>query len=246
MIKEFFKTVLYQPLFNLLIFIAWLVPGHSLGWAIIGLTIIVRILIWPLTIKPLLSSLHQRQFQPELKELREKYKDDRAAQAQAQMAFFKEKGINPLAGCLPALIQLPILLILYRVFITGLKSERLDLLYSFTPHVAVNPIFFGIDLGHPNRLVFPLIAAGLQFFQTKHMQKLNPVSGDKNDPTAAMTKQMVFLFPIMTFVVALSLPAGLALYWAVAALAQWLQQLYVERNFKPTASKVAVSVRSKK
>src|SRR5688572_19626042 len=101
MIKEFFKTILYQPLFNLLVFFAWLVPGHSIGWAIILLTLLVKLILWVPQAKALRSPLQMRAHQDDLRALQEKHKNDRAGLAQAQMAFYKEKGINPLAGCLP-------------------------------------------------------------------------------------------------------------------------------------------------
>jgi len=244
-IKSFFKAVLYQPLYNLLVFFAWLVPGHSIGWSIIILTLFVKLLLWAPSVKAMKTPLEMRQYQPELKALQEKYKDDRAAQAQAQMAFYKEKGINPLSGCLPVLIQLPIIFILYQVFITALGQDRSDLLYSFTPHIALNMSWLGIDLVNPDRrFILPIIAAALQFFQTRHMQILQgPPVG--NDMAASISKQMLYLFPIMTFVITLSLPAGLALYWASSTLFSWHQQLYVAKNFKPAVSKVAVTVRKK-
>lgn len=247
-IKNFFKVILYKPLFNLLLFFAWLVPGHSVGWAIIIVTFLVRLALWPSSLKTLKAPLQMRQYAPELKAIQEKYKDDRQAQSQAQMAFYKEKGINPLAGCLPLLIQLPILLIMYRVFITGLNSIRPDLLYSFTPHLAtINSIFFGINLLHPDKFwILPLLAGGAQYFQTRSMQAINPAAANSNDPTAMMNKQMMYLFPLMTFFIARSLPSGLALYWFVTSIFSLGQQVYVAKTYKPAKATASVSVRSKK
>lgn len=247
MIKEFFKNILYEPLFNLLVFFAWLVPGHSIGWAIIMLTFLVRLLLWAPSVKALKAPLMMRQYKDEIAVIQERYKDNRVAQAQALMAFYKEKGINPLSGCLPLLIQLPVLIILYRVFLVGVHDVRPDLLYSFTPHLdAVNPMFFGIDLTVPERFILPLLAAGLQYLQTKHFQQLNPPpTVDSKDPAAILSRQMVVLFPLMTFFVAMSFPAGLALYWAATTLFSWLQQLYIAKTFVPTRSTVSVTVRQK-
>ncbi len=246
MVKEFFKTILYEPLFNLLVFFAWLVPGHSIGWAIILLTLLVKLILWVPSAKAIRSPLQMRQYQDEIKELQDRHKGDRAAQSQALMAFYKEKGINPLSGCLPLLIQLPVIFILYRVFIVGLGDFRPDLLYSFTPHLdAINTNFFGINLSNPDRFVLPIIAAGLQFLQSRHMMLLNPPSKNSNDPAAAMQKQMIYIFPVMTYFIALSLPAGLALYWAANALFSVGQQEVLRRNFKPTKPNVTVKVRTK-
>jgi len=246
MIKEFFKTILYQPLFNILVFLAWLVPGHSIGWGIIGLTALVRVALWVPSMKALTAPLKMRQHQDEIKAIQEKYKDDRTAQAQALTAFYKQQGINPLSGCLPLLIQLPILFILYRVFFDGLRGQRLDLLYAFTPHPeALNTIFFGVNLAEADRLVLPLLAASSQLLQSWYTMKLNPQPTSKDDPTAMMNKQMIFIFPIMTYFIASRLPSGLALYWIATSAFSLLQQLTVQRRFaqKPTAT---VTIRQKK
>ncbi len=245
--KEFFKIILYKPLFNLLVFFAWLVPGHSVGWAIILLTLLVRVVLWKTSVHALIAPMKMRQYQPELKAIQERHKDDRNAAATAQMAFYKEKGISPLSGCLPLLIQLPILIILYRVFIVGLNQIRPDLIYSFTPHLStINPVFLGINLGHPDKLfILPALAAILQFVQAKHMQSLNPAATSGNDPAAAMSKQMIYLLPAMTLFIAYRLPSGLALYWVTTTLFSLLQQLYVAKTFKP-APEAQLTVRTKK
>ena len=244
--KEFFKVILYKPLYNLLVFFAFIVPGHSIGWAIILLTILINAVLWRSSVKTLHTPLQMRHHQDDLKALQEKHKGDKAAFAQAQMAFYKEKGINPLGGCLPLLVQLPVLIILYQVFIAGLKTIRPDLIYSFTPHLdTINTFFFGIDLSAPDPFyALPIIAGIIQYVQTKHMQTINPVSAGSNDPMAAMNKQMVYLFPVMTFFIAYRLPAGLALYLATTSLISILRQIYVVKTFVPPA-KATVTVRKK-
>lgn len=248
MVKEFFKFILYKPLFNLLVFFAWLVPGHSIGWAIIFLTIVVKLLLWRLQTKALQSPLQMRAYQGELKEIQERYKDDRAAQGQAVLAFYKQKGISPFSGCLPALIQLPVIFILYRVFMTGLNSTRPDLVYSFTPHLdSINPFFFGIDLTKPDVWLLPIIAGIAQFIQSKHYASFTQAPGVKADDTAAiMNKQMIYLFPIMTFFFARSFPAGLSIYWITSTIFQLVQQYVILRNFKAPTENVTVTVRQKK
>lgn len=245
-IKNFLKTILYKPFYNLLLFFAYIIPGHSMGWAIILLTFIVRGLLWVPSVKALQAPMKMRQYQDEIKQLQEKHKADRTVQAQALMAFYKEKGINPLSGCLPLIIQLPVILILYRVFIAGLKTFRPDLIYSFTPHLTtVNVMFLGADLSRPERIFLPATAAILQFLQTRHYNALNPTTPKKDDPQAMMMKQMQFIFPIMTFIIALSLPSGLALYWSATTLFSLLQQIYIARSYKEETPKVRISVRSK-
>lgn len=244
--KEFIKAILYKPLFNLLVFFAYIVPGHSIGWAIIILTLLVRVLLWKPSAKTLLAPLQMREHRDDLQALQEKHKNDRTALAQAQIAFYKEKGINPLAGCLPLLIQLPIILILYRVFIVGINDIRPDLIYSFTPHLnTINSFFLGIDLAKADpTFILPILAAVAQYFQTRHMQAINPPMVG-SDPAAMMARQMILILPVMTFFIAYKLPAGLALYWVTTTLFSWAQQIYIAKSFKPTA-KATVTVRSKK
>lgn len=248
-IKAFFKVVLYKPLFNILIFFAWLIPGHSIGWGIIGVTLLVRALLWHTSVKALQAPLQLRQHAPELKKIQEKYKNDKQAQATAQMTFYKENGVNPLSGCLPLLIQLPILVILYHLFFVITKQAfPADLLYSFTPHAAtVNPIFLGINLFKPDKFwILPLVAAAAQFFQTRNIQQINPTASNASDPMAAMNKQMMYLFPVMIFFFVRALPAGIALYYLMTSLFSLGQQVYVAKTFQPKAAGASVVVRSKK
>jgi YidC/Oxa1 family membrane protein insertase len=249
MIKDFFKIILYQPLFNLLVFFAWLVPGHSMGWAIIIMTLLLKTLMWKLQAKPLKSQLEMRAHQGEIKAIQEKFKEDRAAQSQAVMAYYKQHGINPLAGCLPLLIQLPILIVLYRVFMVGVSDLRPDLLYSFTPHLEViNPFFLGADLSKPDAWLWPLIAAGAQFLQSRTFLAFNPpapTAGGKSDPMVMMNKQMLYLFPVVTFFFARIVPSGLAVYWAVSAIFQTAQQIYIFRTYKVAQAAASVTVREK-
>lgn len=243
---EIFNTILYWPLFNLLIFLTWLIPGQSVGWGIIALTLLVRAAMWKLQAKSITIPLQQRQYTDEINDIKEKYAKDPAAQSQALIAFYKEKGISPLAGCLPLLIQLPILITLYHVFVNGLKSYDPSLLYSFTSHLeTLNKIFFGLNLAEPNKIVLPLLAAVLQFGQTKHMQMLNPPTGKSSDPAVMMSKQMLYIFPVMTFIISSSFPAGLALYWVTTTAAGWAQQVYIAKNYVAPKKKVSVSVKSK-
>ncbi len=247
MVKAFFNTVLYEPLFNLLVFFAWLVPGHSIGWAIILLTLTLKLLLWKLQAKQFTSQIEMRAHQDEIRALQERHKGDRAAQAQALTAYYKEHGISPFSGCLPLLIQLPILIVMYNVFRIGLHDLRPDLLYSFTPHLdSVNTHFFGINLANPDKIIMPLLAAAAQFFQSRHMMLLSPPpSKDSKDPAANMQRQMIYMLPAITFFIAFSLPAGLALYLTVSALFSVGQQEVLRRTYKPTKPNVTIKVRSK-
>ncbi|EKD56019.1 MAG: hypothetical protein ACD_58C00317G0011 [uncultured bacterium] len=248
MLKSLVKTVLYIPLYNALIFLVWLVPGHSVGWAIIILTIIIRLLLYPSSAKTVVIQKKMQQLQPELEKIKEKYKDDKQGQAQATMQFYQTNKINPLSGCLPLLVQLPILYVLYYVFRVGLDESRFSLLYSFIPRPEyVNAIFLGMDLNQPS-IYLAVLAGILQFFQSRQMmakQVKKPNTNNKNDDSATnfqniFSTQMVYLFPIITVMIGTKLPAALAIYWSITTAFMILQQWWI---YNKAIDNVTVKIR---
>ena len=152
------------------------------------------------------------------------------------LGYRKEK-INPASSCLPLLIQLPFFIAVYRVFRTGLTSD-LTGLYSFIHNPGtLNPIAFGfLDLSKPN-FILALLAGAAQFWQARMMTTQKPPKQVEGKPAAkdegmaaAMNKQMLYVMPIITVVIAMSLPSGLALYWFITTLLMALQQLYFFRK----------------
>ncbi len=252
----FFRTVLYQPLYNFFLVLVAIMPNHNVALAIIVLTLLVRLILTPLKFKAIESQVHQRDVQGELKEIQKKYKDNKQAQAQAVSQLYKDKGINPASGCLPMLIQLPILIVLYYVFRAGIGPEQGELLYSFIhPVQNINTSFLWLkDITKPDHtFILPVLAGVSQFFYSKSMMASMPTStGDSKDPAdmaTMMTKQMTYFFPIFTVVIARTLPAALSIYWVAATLMDWYQQHIgtkrVQRK-QATQGKVSVTVRSKK
>lgn len=237
--KNLAKQIFYIPFYNLLIFFAWLTNG-SVGWSIILLTILIRVILLPSSLKAAKATTKIQALQPKMNEIKEKYKDDKQKQTEEMSKLYKTEGASPLGSCLPLLIQLPILLILYRVFRIGLDTSRYDYLYTFTPRPEVlHPIFFGIDLSKPEHWILPILAGVLQLLLSiMTMPKTVPNASGKVDPTQAMTKQMTYLFPIMTVFIARSLPAALALYWVITTLFGIGQQWYVNKHLKTNNSKL--------
>src|SRR5258708_4656293 len=168
-ITQIFHTLLYAPLFNALIFLANLIPGHDLGLAIIALTVVIRFLFLPLSIKSQRSQRALNAINQQIAALKEKHKHDQAAQGAAMMQLYKENNINPVAGCLPLLIQLPILIALYRAFIAGLNPQSLSMLYPFVHNPGtLNTMFLGVlSIIHKN-VYLAVIAGVLQFLQPRH------------------------------------------------------------------------------
>lgn len=233
-LKSIYHVVLFQPLLNLLALFAYIAPGNDMGVAIILLTILIRLILYPLSRKSLKSQKALQELQPKINEIRNKNKDDKEKQSQELMKFYQENKINPMSSCLPMLIQLPIIFALYRVFQAGMQNENLQFLYSFVPHPAtINPTFFGLlDLSTPN-LIMAIIAGALQFVQSKMLMDSKKKDGNQQSQkgmAGMMTKQMVYFMPLFTVFIAMSLPSGLALYWAVSTLFSIGQQYLIMRK----------------
>ena len=219
------NQLLVWPIINVLMglytLFAWLhVPG-PLGFAVIGLTIIIRLLLYPLMQAQLRSAKKMSALKPHLDVLNVKHKGDKTALQQAQLALYKEHGVNPAAGCLPLLIQMPVLIALYNVFYQVLNNGNMSNLVADINAVLYLPLFristldltfFGINLGlKPSAwqtqgwwlLLIPLITAGLQYWQSKLMMPSSvPRSGTtagkggviKPQETSFVMQQMMVIF----------------------------------------------------
>ena len=207
------------------------------GLAIILLTLIIKLILSPLSIKTFKSQRILNELQPKIKEIQEKFKNDHQKQSQQIMEIYKQNNTNPFSGCLPLLIQLPILIALYRVSLAGFGENSLSVLYDFIR----NPEFLNqtslgfIDL--TKRSIFLSVFAGIsQFLQTKlsvnaqkspTLQKLPKAAN--NNPMALMSQQMLYFLPIITIIISMSFPAGLPLYWIATTLFSIVEQLYIIR-----------------
>lgn len=228
-----FTTIFYQPILNLLVYLYNTVSFHDLGLAIIFLTVILKLLLWPLGRSAIKSQKSLQDLQPKIDELKKKY-TDKAELSKATMDLYKDNKVNPFSSCLPLLIQLPFLFAVYRVFQDGVNN-KLEYVYSFIAKPeTINLISFGfLDLGKPN---IPLaVLAGLaQFWQAKMMITKKPAvktEGSKDENMAAiMNKQMLYFMPAITIFIGISLPGGLTLYWFVLTLVTVLQQLLTFRK----------------
>src|SRR3989338_4037013 len=228
-----YNEALFRPLLNLLIGITNVLPGHSVGWAIIFVTIIVRLILLP-------SFLHQakamQKNQEKMKKIQSQLDDAKKKHKEETMRIYREAGVNPASGCLPLIVQLPVLLALYRVFFTGLTPDTYHFLYSFVAHpVALSFTFLGINLSTPS-LLLGVIAGIFQFIQMKYLSPAPQAQPGGNEETAAMMasmqKNMMYIFPAMTVFISFRLPAALALYWSVSTLFGIVQQLVVKKTLK--------------
>lgn len=210
---------------------------NNLGLTIIVFTILVRLVLLPLTLPSVKSSKKMQELQPEIKKLKEKYGKDKQGLALAQSQLYKSYNINPLAGCLPQLLQLFILVVLYQAIIKLFNSPELNF----------NLNFLWVNLSQSDPIyVLPVIAGVTQFLlslmispatQTrdvvknnsslKPIQEANKKEEDIAEMATTMQQQMIFLMPIMTIVIALKLPSGLALYWIAGTVITMVTQYFV-------------------
>lgn len=240
-ITYFFYITLYQPLFNTLVLLYNYIPGHDFGIAIILLTIVIRILLFPISVKTVNSQRSLQKLQPKIQELQKKYKDDKEKQARELLDLYKTERVNPFSGLLLALIQLPILIALYRVFWTGLNPKELSALYSFISNPGqINALFLGIiDLSKPN-VILAVLAGLAQYFQTKMLLPKNSSADNKNKPSdfsRLMQKQTTYFLPIFTIIILLGLPSALGLYWTISGLFSIIQQYLIIRKDKKVEAK---------
>lgn len=216
--------IIVNPFITILLFL-YRILGGNVVLTIIVFTILVRLVTYPLTIKSQRSSKVMQELQPELKKLQEKYKNDRERLAQAQWALYREYGVNPLAGCLPLLIQLPILLGLYRAIVTTLAATPLELLNlsgrlwlpDLSNVVPLQNKFLWLNLAVPDPLyLLPVLVVVTTWLQQKLLMPATPTgsSGDKSaDQASQISRQMMMIMPLMFGFFSLSFASGLSIYF---------------------------------
>ncbi|MFA6429144.1 MAG: YidC/Oxa1 family membrane protein insertase [Patescibacteria group bacterium] len=245
--SHYFTVILLQPILNLLVWLYGVLPGHDIGFAIIVLTIVIKVILYPFTVSQIKQQRALQEIQPKIEEIRARLKDNKDEQAKELMALYSKEKVNPAASCLPILIQLPVFLALYKALSMGLGALDTNLLYSFVPHPqTINTQFLSfLDLTKPS--YFLAVAAALvQFWQTKQILKppaatiATPPSevvkteGAKDENMAAiMNKQMTYVMPIVTMVIGFSLPGGLTLYWFVMSVLTVFQQWWLMKKMPP-------------
>jgi YidC/Oxa1 family membrane protein insertase len=224
-----FNELLFRPLFNLTVFLYNILPWSDFGLAIVVLTVIIKFIFLPLTLKSIRSQRKISELNPKLQQVKEKYKDNPKAQSEATLALYRESGINPLAGCLPLLIQIPILIGLYQAFIVGLKPESLGMLYDFIKNPGIiEQISFGfINIGS-KMPILAIAAGGLQFIQSWKSAAQMQTSGAAKE-MKALNAQMLYFFPIMVIIIGWNLPAGLLLYWLATTAFSIAEQAYATK-----------------
>lgn len=257
-----FTTFIVQPLFNLLVTIYALIPGHNFGLALIIFTILIRLVMWPLVKKQIYHTKITRALQPELKRIKREAKGDRQKESMMMMALYKERGVNPF-GVFPTLIlQMVIIIGLYSGLTKVIKDPHQIINFAYAPlqhlgwmeHIARNIKDFDnsllglIDLARPALSsggmywpAFVLVAgsAGIQFLTSRQLiprdkdsRKLREIfksagdgkQADQAEISAALSRNMQYIIPIMVFLFTINLAAALSLYWLTSGVVAYIQQ----------------------
>lgn len=239
MISGIFHAVVYDPLYNGLVFLVGIIPTHDMGLAVIALTIVVRIIIYPLSQRAIHTQMAMKKIAPEVEELKKKHKDNREEQGRAIFALYRERDVHPFASFGLLLIQFPVLIALYWVFYAGGFPEvDLTLLYSFV-HVpaAVNMEFLGfIDMGERSiilavlagvtQLIYSRLSMGPRGSQTVTEATLS------NDMAKSFDFQARYVLPVMIGVIGYTITAAAPLYWVTSNLFMIGQEFLAGRRFK--------------
>lgn len=229
-----FATLFFVPLYNGLIALINVVPGQSAGLAVILLTLIIKLILFPLSKKSIKTQLAMRRLEPEIEKMKEQY-PDKQEQARQLMKIYKDQKVNPFAGFLLILIQFPVLIALYQVFQSGLPVVKEVLLYSPSLMVVPSMAFFGIDLTQKS-IILALLAVITQFIQFQIVMPPTKPNKDgkssfQNDLAKSMNVQMKYIFPLIIFPIAY-ISSVLGLYFAVGNVLTIIQEVVVRRRLE--------------
>jgi len=227
-----YTTFIHQPLLNLLVFFYNTIAFHDLGFAIIFLTILVRLILFPLFHKSMRTQTIMQELQPKVKKIQDEHKHDLKKQSETMMALYREHNVNPFSGFLLLIVQLPLLIALYRIFGSKFDPKIFAELYSFVQVPAnFHQSFLGlINLGSKNMIIVAL-AAIAQYFQGKlGLRELG--KGSEANPAAGAARTMVFVGPAITLIFLMYLPAAVALYWLTTSAFTIIQQIIINKNLR--------------
>lgn len=237
MFTTIYTTVLYQPLLNFFVWLYNVLPAHDVGLVIVIITIIIRLILYPLTASSLKAQKSMQALQPQQEEIKKLYPNDKQKQSAAIMELYKKNKVNPLTSCLPILLQLPLLWALNGVLRDALSSQSVAAsLYPFIHNPGIiNSVTLGLaDLAKPS-YVLAILAGAAQFWQARMMSRTTPppaagAGGKDEGMMASMNKQMLYLMPIMTVVIGIRFSGGLLLYWLMFTLLMIGQQYILFRK----------------
>jgi len=241
MFNNIWHTFFFDPVYNALIFFIDVIPGGDVGLAIIATVLLVKTILLPISIKAAKTQKTMREIEPQLKELKEKHKDDRQAQAQAMMQLYKDVGMNPLASIVLIFIQIPFIIALYFSVYSGggvaLPKINLDILYSYLQEPAVITMNFLGSIDITGKSLLLALGAGITqyIFVSLTMPKLAPRDEKveqslKDEFIRNMHLQMRYVMPVIITVVAYTISAAIALYFLVSNLVNIGQEYFIRKH----------------
>ena len=240
--SSLWNTVLYEPIYNTLIFIVDKVTFGDIGFGIIILTILIKLVLSPLTRKSIRSQVLMKRIEPELKALKKEF-PNKEEQAKKTFELYKKYNVNPFSGCLVILLQLPVIFALYYVFYRGLSFDA-GPLYSFIKAPEnINAQFLGLIDLHGKSVVFALLAGISQFIQGKLSAPLKPknieiVTSDEPEAPKTFQEQLSdsmqmnvrYVLPVFVAFIAYQISAAIALYWITSNIFTIVQEWRVRRS----------------
>jgi YidC/Oxa1 family membrane protein insertase len=235
MLSSIWNNFLYEPLLNALAFLVSIIPGGDVGIAVILLTIIVKVILLPLSHKSIESQARMNILAPELNKIKASGAS-KEEQARQTFELYKKNKTNPFSGCLLVLVQIPIIFALYYVFFKGINFES-GFLYSFI-HVPDyhNMLFLGLIDITGKSIILAVLAGISQYLQAHFIPKpaTSPVpssSGSFQESfTKSMNMQMKYIFPFIVAFIAYSISGAVALYWITSNLFMVGQQIYIKKK----------------
>ena len=236
MISTLFNTFFYNPIYNALVALVALIPGSDVGIAIILMTVVIRLILLPFSLSAARTQRMMKILEPKLKEVREKHKGDKEAEARETLALYRESKVNPFASFLIVFVQIPVLLALYFVFLhEPLTTLNVARLYALTPKpAAVSLQFLGLISVMGKSLTLAIIAGITQFLQARMALKgtMKPADGKgmQQDFQKVMGMQLQFVFPFIIATISFSTSAAIALYFITTNLAGLWQEWYVREK----------------
>ena len=230
-----FHLLIFNPLYNGLILLMNLSSFFDAGIIVIIFTIIIKLILLPLSIKASKAQLQMKSIEKDLNEIKEKHKTDKALQSQKTLEYYKEKGINPFASFFILIVQLPIIIGLYQIFLkSGLPQINTDILYSFvSAPTFINMIFLGLINISEKSLILAIVAGVSTYFQISLASGPQTASagGSQNDIARAMQVQMKYFFPVLVIFISYSVSAALALYWITSNIFAIVQEIYIKKKY---------------
>lgn len=238
-----FNTFLYNPIYNLLVFLIDIVPGGDVGVAVIFLTIIIKLLLFPFSLKAVSTQMKMKFVEPELKKIQELYKNKKEELAMKTFEVYRKNKINPFSSIVVLFIQIPVIFALYFAIWKGLPLIQTELLYSFVPNPEnVNMNFLGIiDISQSKVFILAFIAGITQFFQAKLAMPIFTKPEGKSDSKEISFKdemmkgmhvQIRYVLPVLTFFIAYSLISVVAIYWTISNMFAIGQEYYIRKKIK--------------